>query len=177
MPGCAFLLAVSTAVVASFFMSSIFIESEDFIESAGIGEVLVDGDVVDDDVVDGVVAGAGVGVVAGAGIGAGAEAGAGGGVGSFLPQAASATTISEASNSDLFILYEPFMVDLVIGWSSSGEPATSIAAHSIDTEQAGCRLMHSTQPERDHRQVMRGSFPAPAERCDQRLRMRLVIQP
>jgi hypothetical protein len=29
---------------------------------------------------------------------------------SFLPQAASATTIIEASNSDLFILYEPFMV-------------------------------------------------------------------
>ena len=28
----------------------------------------------------------------------------------LLPQAASATTIIEASNSDLFILYEPFMV-------------------------------------------------------------------
>ena len=36
--------------------------------------------------------------------------GAGGGGVSFLPQAASATTIIEASNSDLFILYEPFMV-------------------------------------------------------------------
>ena len=69
-------------------------------------DVVVEGAVVVVD--DG--AGAGVGVVAGAGAGAGAGVGAGGGAGSFLPQAASATTIIEASNSDLFILYEPFMV-------------------------------------------------------------------
>ena len=95
------MLASSTAAAASFFISSIFIASA-FIASAGA-----------DDVVEGVVvvvgAGAGVGVGAGAGAGAGAGVGAGGGV-SFLPQAASATTIIEASNSDLFILYEPFMV-------------------------------------------------------------------
>ena len=90
-------------------MSSVFIVESDFIESifiesAGIGEVVVEGAVL--------VVGAGVGAGAGAGTGAGAGAGvgAGGGVGSFLPQAASATTIIEASNSDLFILYEPFMV-------------------------------------------------------------------
>jgi hypothetical protein len=98
------LLASSTGLVA--FIESIFIES-DFIESV---EDVVEGAVVVVD--DG--AGAGVGVVAGAGVGAGAGAGAGvgagGGAGSFLPQAASATTIIEASNSDLFILYEPFMV-------------------------------------------------------------------
>ena len=112
--GWAFLLAASTAVPAAAllasstglvaFIESIFIES-DFIESV---EDVVEGAVVVVD--DG--AGAGVGVVAGAGVGAGAGAGvgAGGGAGSFLPQAASATTIIEASNSDLFILYEPFMV-------------------------------------------------------------------
>jgi hypothetical protein len=100
--GCAFLLAASTALAASFFISSIFIASA-FMASAGA-----------DDVVEGVVvvvgAGAGVGSGAGAGAGAGAGVGAGGGGVSFLPQAASATTIIEASNSDLFILYEPFMV-------------------------------------------------------------------
>jgi hypothetical protein len=75
-------------------MESIFMESVD--DEGAV--VVVDG------------AGAGVGVVAGAGAGAGAGVGAGGGAGSFWPQAASATTIIEASNSDLFILYEPFMV-------------------------------------------------------------------
>jgi len=123
--GDAFLFALSTAVAAallalstglsavgfieSIFIESIFIESV-FIESAGIDDVVV--------VVDGVVvdmgAGAGVvdGVVMGAGAGAGIGAGVGvtGGTGSFLPQAASATTIIEASKSDLFILYKPFMV-------------------------------------------------------------------
>ena len=93
------MLAASTALAASFFISSIFIASA-FIASAGA-----------DDVVEGVVVvvGAGAGVGVGAGAGAGAGVGAGGGV-SFLPQAASATTIIEASKSDLFILYEPFMV-------------------------------------------------------------------
>ncbi|MGZ9075615.1 MAG: hypothetical protein ACXW13_07540 [Burkholderiaceae bacterium] len=112
--GCAFLLAASTAVVAAalfasstgfVFIESIFIES-DFIESAGTDELVADGAVV----VAGAGAGAGAGVGAGAGAGAGTGAGAGGGTGSFLPQAASATTIIEASKSDLFILYEPFMV-------------------------------------------------------------------
>jgi hypothetical protein len=95
-------LVVFIASVVSDFIESIFIES-DFIES--VEDVVDEGVVV---VVDG--AGAGVGVVAGAGAGAGAGVGAGGGAGSFLPHAASATTIIEASNSDLFILYEPFMV-------------------------------------------------------------------
>ncbi len=107
--GCAVLLAASTAVVAAalfasstgfVFSESIFIES-DFIESAGTDEVVVDGAVV--------VAGAGAGAGVGAGAGAGTGGGAGGGTGSLL-QAASATTIIEASKSDLFILYEPFMV-------------------------------------------------------------------
>lgn len=97
----AVLLASSTGFVA--FIESIFIESV-FIASAGavVVDVVVDG-------VEGVVlvdgAGAGVGAGAGAGVGAGAGAGvgAGGGGVSFLPQAASATTIIEASNSDLFI--------------------------------------------------------------------------
>jgi hypothetical protein len=103
-------LVVFIAPVVSDFIESIFIES-DFIES--VDDVVVDGVVA---VVAGVVvvvddgAGAGVGVVAGAGAGAGAGVAAGGGAGSFLPQAASATTIIEASNSDLFILYKPFMV-------------------------------------------------------------------
>ncbi|MDQ3187456.1 MAG: hypothetical protein M3Q28_00940 [Pseudomonadota bacterium] len=118
--GDAFLFALSTAVAAALlafstglsavgFIESIFIESV-FIESAGIDDVVVvvDGVVVDMGagavVVDGVVMGAG----AGAGIGAGV--GVTGGTGSFLPQAASATTIIEASKSDLFILYKPFMV-------------------------------------------------------------------
>lgn len=108
------LLALSTGLSAIGFIVSVFIESifieSDFIESAGIDDVVV--------VVDGVVVdiGAGVVVVDGVVIGAGAGAGIGagvvvtGGVGSFLPQAASATTIIEAKNSDLFILYEPFMV-------------------------------------------------------------------
>jgi hypothetical protein len=93
------LLAASTALAASFFISSIFIAS------AGADDV-VEGVVV----VVGAGAGAGVGAGAGAGAVAGAGVGAGGGGVSFLPQAASATTIIEASNSDLFILYEPFMV-------------------------------------------------------------------
>jgi hypothetical protein len=102
--GCAFLLAASTALAASFFISSIFIESV-FTASAGADDVVVEGAVV-------VGGGAGVGAGAGAGAGAGVDAGvgAGGGGVSFLPQAASATTIIEASNSDLFISYEPFMV-------------------------------------------------------------------
>ncbi len=58
-----------------------------------------------DGVVDVVGAGAGAGVMAGAGVGAG-----GGVVSAFLPQAASATTIIEASNSDLFIWFESFTV-------------------------------------------------------------------
>lgn len=102
------MLAASTAVAAAalfasstgfaaFFISSIFIES-DFIASAGAEDV------------EGVVVVVGAGAGIGAGAGAGAGVGAGGGVGSFLPQAASATTIIEASNSDLFIVYEPFMV-------------------------------------------------------------------
>lgn len=101
--GCAFLLASSTAVAAAALFASstgfVFIASI-FIESAGA-----------DEVVDGAVVGAGAGAGAGAGVGAGAGAGAGagGGTGSLL-QAASATTIIEASKSDLFILYEPFMV-------------------------------------------------------------------
>ena len=133
--GDAFLFALSTAVAAallalstglsavgfieSIFIESIFIESvfieSVFIESAGIDDVVV---VVDGAVVDGVVVdmGAGAvvvdGVVMGAGAGAGIGAGVGvtGGTGSFLPQAASATTIIEASKSDLFILCKPFMV-------------------------------------------------------------------
>jgi hypothetical protein len=87
----AFFIMSSDFGVVSAFIVSIFIES-DFIASAGADDV-----------------GAGAGVGAGARAGAGAGVGAGGGV-SFLPQAASATTIIEASNSDLFILYEPFMV-------------------------------------------------------------------
>jgi hypothetical protein len=98
-------LAASTAAAASFFISSIFIESADFVASAGAVDVGAGAGV-------GVGAGAAAGAGAGVGAGAGAGAGAGGGVGSFRPQAASATTIIEASNSDLFILYEPFMVDL-----------------------------------------------------------------
>jgi len=107
------LLAASTAVPAAALLASstgfvAFIESV-FIASAGavVVDVVVDG-------VEGVVlvdgAGAGVGAGAGAGAGDGAGAGAGAGVGaggggvSFLPQAASATTIIEASNSDLFIV-------------------------------------------------------------------------
>lgn len=88
----------SIIFVESDFIESIFIES-DFIESAGMDDELV-------------VAGAGAGVTigAGAGVGAGTGVGAGGGTGSFLPQAASATTIIEASNSDLFILEKSFMV-------------------------------------------------------------------
>jgi hypothetical protein len=93
---------LSIFMPVSDFIESIFMES-DFIESPGMADVVVDGAVV--------VTGAGAGVGAGAGAGAGAGVGAGGGVGSgFLPQAASATTIIEASNNDLFILYEPFMV-------------------------------------------------------------------
>lgn len=101
------LLASSTGFVAfieSIFIESVFIESV-FIESvfiASAGAVVVD-------IVDGVegvvlVDGAGAGIGAGAGAGIGAGAGAGGGGVSFLPQAASATTIIEASNSDLFIV-------------------------------------------------------------------------
>lgn len=104
-----FVFFMSPVFIESDFIESIFIESV-FIESAGMGEAVVDGVVI----VDGVVVGAGVGVVIGAGAGMGAGAGAGGGVGSFLLQAASATTVIVASNSDLFILYEPFMVDLVV---------------------------------------------------------------
>lgn len=108
--GCAFLLAASTAEVASFFISSIFIASafigSDFIESDGADDGLVDGVVAGAGAVV-VGAGAGVGAGTGAGAGAGAGVGAGGGGVSFLPQAASATTIIEASNSDLFIFYEP----------------------------------------------------------------------
>ena len=114
------MLASSTAVAAAalfasstgfVFIESIFIES-DFIESAGADEVVVDGAVV--------VAGAGAGVGAGvdAGAGAGTGAGAGGGTGSFL-QAASATTIIEASKSDLFILYDPSWLSgngVCFGW-------------------------------------------------------------
>ena len=109
------MLAASTAVAALFASSTglvVFISGfiasgfagSDFIESIFIESV--------DDVVEGavVVAGAGAGAGVGAGVAAGAGAGAGGGAGSFLPQAASATTIIEASNRDLFILYEPFMV-------------------------------------------------------------------
>ena len=73
-------------LVASFFISSVFIAS------AGAGDVA--GGAV-------VVAGGGAGVGAGAAVGALV---AGGGAGSCLPQAASATTIIEASNSDLFIV-------------------------------------------------------------------------
>ena len=97
------MLASSTAAAAAALFASstgfVFIASI-FIESAGA-----------DEVVDGAVVGAGAGAGAGAGVGAGvgAGAGAGGGTGSLL-QAASATTIIEASKSDLFILYEPFMV-------------------------------------------------------------------
>ncbi|MEO8188218.1 MAG: hypothetical protein ABI580_12740 [Burkholderiaceae bacterium] len=86
-------IAESVFIVESVFIESIFIESvEDVVEGAVV------------------VSGAGAGAGVGAGVIAGAGAGAGGGAGSFLPQAASATTIIEASNSDLFILYEPFMV-------------------------------------------------------------------
>lgn len=99
------LLASSTGFVA--FIESIFIESV-FIESVFIASA---GAVVVDIVLDGVegavlVDGAGAGIGAGAGVGAGAGAGvgAGGGGVSFLPHAASATTIIEASNSDLFIV-------------------------------------------------------------------------
>ena len=90
---------IASGFISSGFAVSVFTAESDFIESSFI-ESVEDGAVV--------VAGAGVG--AGAGAGAGAGVGAGGGAVSFLPQAASATTIIEASNSDLFILYEPFMV-------------------------------------------------------------------
>jgi hypothetical protein len=96
------LLAASTAVAAAALLASstglvVFIAPvvSDFIESIfmeSVDDVVVEGAVV---VVD---------------VGAGAGVGAGGGAGSILPQAVSATTIIEASNSDLFILYEPFMV-------------------------------------------------------------------
>ncbi len=98
MPAAA-LFASSTGLVV--FFSSVFIALvSDFIESIFIESV--------DDVLEGAVvvlgAGVGAGVGAVAGAGAGAGVGAGGGGVSFLPQAASATTIIEASNSDLFIL-------------------------------------------------------------------------
>jgi len=114
------LLAASTAVPAAalfasstgfvFFMSSIFIAESDFIESIFIESIFIESDFIESPGIEEVVvdgAGAGVGMD---GAGAGAGTGAGGGAGSFLPQAASATTIIEASNSDLFILCEPFMV-------------------------------------------------------------------
>ena len=114
--GCAVLLAASTAAAALFasstglvvFIASVFIASVFIAESVFIASIFIESV---EDVVEGavVVAGAGAGTGVGAGVAAGAGAGAGG-AGSFLPQAASATTIIEASNSDLFILYEPFMV-------------------------------------------------------------------
>jgi hypothetical protein len=124
--GWAFLFALSTAVAAALLASSTGLV-EDFIESVFIASVFIAsaGAVEVVDGVEGVVlvvgagagvvvAGAGAGVVAGAGAGAGVGAG-GGGV-SFLPHAASATTIIEASNSDLFISSNPLCLVTVSGW-------------------------------------------------------------
>ncbi len=128
------LFASSTGFVAVGFIESDFIESMDVVDDVDdvVGDVDVDG--VIDDVDDG--AGIGAVLVAGAGItaGAGAGAGAGGGVGSFLPHAASATTIIDASNN-LFIWTIPsrwigngvWLVDNFLG-KSAGEYSWTVSA-------------------------------------------------